>query len=69
MRAWRLQVVTRDGGPLRWSHAIVRYAYAHLSWMAFGLGFLWILFDKQKHAWHDSLSKTYMQLLEKPDKK
>jgi uncharacterized RDD family membrane protein YckC len=69
MRAWRLRLVTRDGQPIRWNHAIVRYAYAQLSWLAFGLGFIWILFDKQKHAWHDDLSKTYMRLVEKPKKK
>jgi uncharacterized RDD family membrane protein YckC len=29
-----------------------------LSWASCGLGFFWILWDKNGYAWHDSLSKT-----------
>ena len=28
------------------------------SFLIFGLGFLWVAFDKKKQAWHDKISKT-----------
>jgi len=31
---------------------------AILSWGFCGLGFLWILIDKNQRSWHDHLSKT-----------
>ena len=69
MRAWRLKVVKENGDSLQWMQAAVRYIYAQLSWLVAGLGFLWIMIDKNKLAWHDHLSHTYLQLLEKPAKK
>ncbi len=58
MRAWRVRVQRHDGGSLTWRHALVRYLVAALSWMAFGAGFIWCLFDKEGLALHDILSKT-----------
>jgi len=31
-----------------------------LSSLVFGLGFLWILFDKDRQGWHDKLGTTYV---------
>jgi uncharacterized RDD family membrane protein YckC len=58
MRAWRLKVVLMDGSALSWSDALKRHLAALLSCLMFGLGFLWILFDRDKMAWHDRLSGT-----------
>jgi uncharacterized RDD family membrane protein YckC len=58
MRAWRLRVERFDGGRLRWRDALARAAAALLSWVACGLGFLWVLVDAQGLAWHDHLSRT-----------
>ncbi|MCU7837859.1 MAG: RDD family protein [Candidatus Thiodiazotropha sp. (ex Lucinoma annulata)] len=58
MRAWRLRLVRIDGGVVSWSDALKRHLAALLSLMVFGLGFIWILFDSQKLAWHDRISKT-----------
>jgi len=58
LRAWHLRVVREDGSGLRAKDAVRRLLYALLSWLPLGLGFLWILFDKRKLAWHDSLSRT-----------
>ena len=58
MRAWRLRVTDLEGKPIGWDRALLRYVAAILSWAALGLGFLWILVDPQKRAWHDILSRT-----------
>ena len=58
MRAWRLRVVQPDGAGLSWRLATLRFFSALLSWSALGLGFLWVLFDKERKSWHDHLSAT-----------
>ena len=37
---------------------IIRYLGCFLSFMLFGLGFLWIIWDKKKQGWHDKLART-----------
>ncbi len=58
LRAWKTKVLDQQGNPLSWQQACSRFCWALLSWAACGLGFIWILFDKNKLAWHDKLSKT-----------
>jgi len=65
MRAWRMRVQQPGGGNITWSQALLRFAAAILSWAAGGLGFLWILVDRDRMAWHDRLSRTEVILLEK----
>lgn len=58
MRAWRLAVAGRDGAAVSLWQATLRFAAAWLSTAAAGLGFLWVLVDRQRLAWHDRLSGT-----------
>lgn len=58
MASWRLRIEREDGGTLTWGHTVRRLAAALLSWLPFGLGYLWILVDPQRRAWHDRLSGT-----------
>jgi uncharacterized RDD family membrane protein YckC len=58
MRAWRLKVVRMDGDPLSWGDALKRHLAAILSCLTLGLGFLWIVVDREGLAWHDRLSGT-----------
>ncbi|MCP5299220.1 MAG: RDD family protein [Chromatiaceae bacterium] len=58
MRAWRLLLVDADGGPIGWRQAMIRVAAAHLSLLLAGLGYLWILVDRDRLAWHDRLSRS-----------
>jgi len=58
LRAWKLTVLTKDKKTLNWTQALVRFATAGVAWGFFGLGFLWILIDKNRLGWHDHLSKT-----------
>ena len=65
MRAWRLQLVRADGGAVRWPQTLWRFAGAVLSAAAFGLGYLWMLIDRDRLTWHDRLSQTRLVLLPK----
>ena len=58
MRAWRLRLVADDGGPVGWQRAAWRFLAAMLSLACLGMGFLWVLIDREGLAWHDRLSKT-----------
>jgi len=67
LRAWKIKVLTFDQKPISWHQALLRFATAIVSWSFFGLGFLWILIDKNRRSWHDNLSKT--ALFFDPEKK
>jgi uncharacterized RDD family membrane protein YckC len=58
MRAWKLRIVAADGQPPGWGRGLLRFACALLSCAALGLGFLWVLVDRDRLAWHDRLSGT-----------
>jgi len=58
LRAWKIRVLTLDRKPISWKQALLRFMAAIVSWGFCGLGFLWILIDKNQRSWHDHLSKT-----------
>jgi len=58
LRAWKIAILSEDGQPVSWRQAGLRFVCALLSWGCLGLGFFWILIDKDRKAWHDRLSKT-----------
>lgn len=60
LRSWKIKVVDKELKPLNWKHALLRFFAATLSWLCLGSGFLWILVDKNKRAWHDYLSGTLL---------
>lgn len=65
MRAWRLRAEKSDGTPMDWPSALKRFFAALLSWLALGLGYLWMLVDKDCLALHDRLSGTRLVLVER----
>ena len=56
-RIMGVRIVRRDGGRVGLWNVIRRFFGYWLSCVFF-LGFLWILVDDQRQAWHDSLSGT-----------
>ena len=58
MLAWGLRVETDDGSLPSLGQSSIRFLVAIVSWLAFGLGFLWQLWDKGSLTWHDRFSKT-----------
>ena len=53
-----LRVVRLDGRPMDWATAIVRALSCLLSAAVAGLGFIWIVIDAEKQAWHDKIAGT-----------
>tara|TARA_R110000782_G_scaffold18712_2_gene51191 strand:+ start:293 stop:721 length:429 start_codon:yes stop_codon:yes gene_type:complete len=58
MRSWHIYVINESIKNPTWKQAALRFISALLSLLLFGLGFVWSLFDKNKLALHDRLSKT-----------
>ncbi len=58
LRAWKISVRSLDTKPVSWKQASIRFMVALLSWATCGLGFIWIIFDKNQYSWHDHASKT-----------
>jgi uncharacterized RDD family membrane protein YckC len=67
MQSWRLQLETADGDKPSIGTATLRFLVAIVSWSAFGLGFLWQLWDKDSLTWHDRLSGTRIVYYPKDD--
>ncbi len=61
MQSWRLRIEAPNGGQPSLSACSLRFATAVLSWLPFGLGFLWQLVDRDKLSWHDRLSGTRLR--------
>nr|MDP9006408.1 RDD family protein [Actinomycetota bacterium] len=47
-----------DGGPLGWATSLLRHLCSYLSALPCGLGYFWMLWDREKQTWHDKLSAT-----------
>jgi len=68
LRTWRLKVVRNGIGAVGWALAMKRFGLAWIPLLTLGLGFLWILFDRDKLAWHDRWSGTKLISLPKPSR-
>ncbi len=58
MKAWKLHLLTQDERPLSYPQALLRFILAIPSLLFFGMGFLWLFFDKDKLTIYDRFSKT-----------
>ena len=58
MRAWSLTLTTSAGRGVSWRRALLRLLAAVLSSLPAGLGWLWMLIDRQGLTWHDRISGT-----------
>jgi uncharacterized RDD family membrane protein YckC len=58
LRAWKVKVLTENYQAISWPQACIRFIIALFSFGLLGLGFLWILVDKNQRSWHDIVSKT-----------
>ncbi len=62
MRAWHLRLVQDSGEPLTWWHALLRFMLAIVSFMPLGLGFFWIVVNRDRATCYDRGSGTKMVL-------
>ena len=65
MRAWKIRVQQRNGTGISWGQAMLRFLAAIVSWLSLGLGFLWMLVDREKMTWHDRYSETVVVLIKR----
>jgi uncharacterized RDD family membrane protein YckC len=57
-QTWKIKLVNQQGLTLSIKQALIRYVLASASILALGLGFIWILVDKDRLFLHDRLLKT-----------
>lgn len=55
-----MMIVDSAGAKPSWGRAILRYVGYIVSSLLFGLGFLWIAFDRKRQGLHDKLAGTYV---------
>jgi uncharacterized RDD family membrane protein YckC len=68
MRAWRLRVQRRDGRPITIWQGLLRFMLAIPSLALAGLGFFWMLVDREHLTLYDRFSGTEMVVLPKQQK-
>ncbi len=58
-KALGIRVIGFDtGGPIGYGRAVVRNLGSYVSGLVIALGYLWMLWDKEKQTWHDKLSTS-----------
>ncbi|WP_297833838.1 RDD family protein [Pseudomonas sp.] len=67
MQVWGIRVQNADGSGISLWQALLRFVVSIGSWLCVGLGFIWMLFDKQNRSWHDMYSNS--QLVRVPKQK
>lgn len=68
LRVWKLRLVTSSQTDISWKQAFIRYLTACCSWLLFGMGFFWRLWQKDSKTWHDLSSQSMIVFLKKqPD--
>ena len=58
--ATRIKVVRADGQPMDLGVATLRFVGLLVCGLTLGIGFLFIVFDKQKRGLHDRIAGTYV---------
>lgn len=57
-RLMAIKIIRSDGSKLSYPSAFLRYIGYFVSAFVFGLGYLWMIWDKKKQAWHDKIAGT-----------
>ena len=68
MRAWRVRLVFENGTKPGWGRCILRFVVSLASAAAFGIGFIWCLFNPRRQSWHDIATNSSMIRTPKPPK-
>lgn len=61
MRAWGLELYSDNGDVVSNYQILVRILTASLSFIFFGIGYFFILFNDEKRSFHDIISKTRLK--------
>ena len=55
-----IRIVKADGSTFGVVPGIIRYVGYFVSGIVLLVGFIWVLFDKDKQGWHDKIAGTYV---------
>lgn len=66
LKTWRMRVQGRHGGPVTLWRAVLRFIFAIPSLALGGVGFFWMLVDRDRMTLYDRLSGTVTVQLPKP---
>jgi uncharacterized RDD family membrane protein YckC len=58
MQVWHLRIQNEDSTSISWLQALLRFMMAIISFICIGAGYIWMLIDKDKKAWHDRFSES-----------
>jgi uncharacterized RDD family membrane protein YckC len=58
MLTWRIKIISCDNKKLRLTQCLKRLLWALPCLACFGIGFFWLVFDKDKRTLYDRWSKT-----------
>lgn len=65
LSTWHVQLISDQDDSVTWKQAFVRYTVSLLSWLALGIGYLWVYTNKERLAWNDIASKTRLRRISK----
>lgn len=66
MRAWRIRLQHEDGSSgISWAQVLLRCIAAVPSLALAGLGYWWVIWDRDRRSWHDRFSHTRMVMTDK----
>ncbi|WP_019341079.1 RDD family protein [Stutzerimonas stutzeri] len=65
MQVWGVRIQNTDGTAIDLWQALLRFLIAIMSWLALGLGYWWMLWDKQNRTWQDIYSESRVVQLPK----
>lgn len=63
MQVWKIRVLTKNGGKLSYRQCLIRFVVGTVSTLAFGLGFIWMYFNKERLTLHDIASGSHVAYL------
>ena len=58
MQAWKIRLVSLNNSKLNAKQTYLRCLVSTLSFVCFGIGYFWILFNKNNLSWSDIVTKT-----------
>ncbi len=58
MQVWGIRIQNADGSAIDLWQAALRFFIAIGAWLCLGLGYLWVLWDKDKRSWQDIYSDS-----------
>lgn len=68
MKAWRLRLLSAEGGPVEVADAVTRFFAAIPAWLPLGAGVLWMYVDRDGATLQGRLSSTRVVLMRKPQR-